>query len=147
MSLQVQNLDDREALDHLEVNSLETFTGSINYEPRHFESHADNSHMSLQFQNLDNREALDGLETDPVETITKIDFRQLSRLGSAAQDTVDAQLKRQDNATHIHLHQAPDVAKGESRSIQVWCRKCKSDVTKRIEISCRFAVSSDKYVA
>ena len=68
-----------------------------------------------------------------MEPITKIGLRQLSRLGRAAQDAVDSQLKRQENATHDHLHRAPNAAKGEFRSIQVWCWKCKSDVTKRIE--------------
>ena len=147
MSLQVQNLDVQEALDPLGVNPLETSTGSTEAKPPNFKSHAENIDMSLQVQNLDDQESLDSLEIDPTETITTIDFRQLSRLGRAAQDTVDAQLKRQDNATHNHLHRAPNVAKGEFRSIQVWCRKRKSDITKRIENACRFEVSSDKYVA
>lgn len=123
------------------------YAESIGEEPRRFESFSKGVHLWLQAQNLDSKEALEKLKTHPGETITKVALRQMSRLGRAMQDTVEVQLERQEVAIHSHLHRAPNAVKAEARHMRVWCRKCRLDVTKRIEYSSRYEVATGKYIA
>jgi len=97
----------------------DAYAESIGEEPRRFESVSEGVHLWLQAQNLDSQEALDKLKTDPDETITKVALRQMSRVGRAVQDTAEAQLERQEDAIHNHLHRAPNAAKAEARAMRV----------------------------
>lgn len=110
----------------------DAYTESIDEEPRRFESISEGVHLWLQAQDLDSQEAPDKLKTPPSETVTKVALRQMSRLGRAMQDTVEVQPERQEVAIHGHLHRAPNAAKAQARDMRVWCRKCRSDITKRI---------------
>jgi len=101
----------------------------------------------LQGQNLDSEESLNKLRTSPGESICGIIFRQMSRLGRAAQDTPEAQMRRHEDALLRDLHRSPTVTRGETLQVEVWCQDCRSDNTKRTDLTCRYEVATSKYVA
>jgi hypothetical protein len=123
------------------------YAESTGEEPRPFKLLSNAVHRWLQGQNLDSEESLNKLRTSPGESICSIILRQMSRLGRAAQDTPEAQMRRHEDALLRDLHRSPTVTRGETLQVEVWCQDCRSDNTKRTDLTCRYEVATSKYVA
>jgi len=123
------------------------YAESTSEEPCPFRLLSNAVHRWLQDQTLDSEESLNKLGTSPGESICSVILRQMSRLGRAAQDTPEAEMRRHEDALLRDLHRSPTVTRGETLQVEVWCQGYRSDNTKRTDLTCRYEVATSKYVA